>query len=259
MLKISCCSLFAFAYIRRFVRKPQSALIGGLLYAFSGFSMYNVFFNHFHEAMVVFPLMLIALEETVVNKRRVFFALTVALNAFVNYFFFIGECIFLVIYFLCRLTDPKFKITVKTFLVLAFESVIGVALAGAMFVPAILTCIDTPRSSNTLNGWNLVFHNPAQRYGLIFQSLFFPADIPARQNFFPDSSARWASVSAYLPLFSMAGVISFIKYKKNTGQSGLCRYAFCLRLSPFLIPASCFSTTTITHAGSICRYLSLAL
>ena len=115
VLKISCCSLFAFAYIRRFVRKPQSALIGGLLYAFSGFSMYNVFFNHFHEAMVVFPLMLIALEETVVNKRRVFFALTVALNAFVNYFFFIGECIFLVIYFLCRLTSSgihlKFRCT----------------------------------------------------------------------------------------------------------------------------------------------------
>ncbi len=258
VLKISCCSLFAFAYIRRFVRKPQSALIGGLLYAFSGFSMYNVFFNHFHEAMVVFPLMLIALEETVVNKRRVFFALTVALNAFVNYFFFIGECIFLVIYFLCRLTDPKFKITVKTFLVLAFESVIGVALAGAMFVPAILTCIDTPRSSNTLNGWNLVFHNPTQRYGLIFQSLFFPADIPARQNFFPDSSARWASVSAYLPLFSMAGVISFIKYKKKHWAKWLMPICLLFALIPVLIPASCFSTTTITHAGSICRYLSLA-
>ena len=178
--------------------------------------------------------MLIALEETVVNKRRVFFALTVALNAFVNYFFFIGECIFLVIYFLCRLTDPKFKITVKTFLVLAFESVIGVALAGAMFVPAILTCIDTPRSSNTLNGWNLVFHNPAQRYGLIFQSLFFPADIPARQNFFPDSSARWASVSAYLPLFSMAGVISFIKYKKKHWAKWLMPICLLFALIPVL-------------------------
>ncbi len=214
VLKFSCCSVFAFAYIRRFVKKPMSALIGGLLYAFSGFSMYNVFFNHFHEAMVVFPLMLIALEETVVNKRRVFFALTVALNAYVNYFFFVGECIFLVIYFLCRLTDPKFRINLKTFGVLAFESVIGVALAGVMFVPAILTCLGVPRL-NTLNGWNLVFHNPVQRYGLIFQSLFFPADIPARQNFFPDTSARWASVSAYLPLFSMAGVISFIRYKKK--------------------------------------------
>ncbi len=215
VLKFSCCSLFAFAFIRRFVKKPMSALIGGLLYAFSGFSMYNVFFNHFHEAMVVFPLMLIALEETVINKRRGFFAVTVALNAFVNYFFFVGECIFLVVYFLCRLTDPKFKINIKTFGALAFESIMGVALAGVMFVPAILTCLDVPRSDNMLNGWNLVFHNPAQRYGLIFQSLFFPADIPARQNFFPNTSARWSSVTAYLPLFSMAGVISFIRYKKK--------------------------------------------
>ena len=215
VLKFSCCSLFAFAFIRRFVKKPQAALIGGLLYAFSGFSMYNVFFNHFHEAMVVFPLMLIALEETVVNKRHVFFALTVALNAYVNYFFFIGECIFLVVYFLCRLTDKNFKITVKTFFTLAFEAVAGVALSGVMFLPAILTCLDVPRSDNMLNGWDLVFYSSEQRYGLVFQSLFFPCDVPARQNFFPNTSARWSSVTAYLPLFSMAGVISFIRYKKK--------------------------------------------
>ncbi len=215
VLKFSCCSLFAFAFIRRFVKKPQAALIGGLLYAFSGFSMYNVFFNHFHEAMVVFPLMLIALEETVVNKRHVFFALTVALNAYVNYFFFIGECIFLVAYFLCRLTDKNFKITVKTFFTLAFEAVAGVALSGVMFLPAILTCLAVPRSDNMLNGWDLVFYSSEQRYGLVFQSLFFPCDVPARQNFFPNTSARWSSVTAYLPLFSMAGVISFIRYKKK--------------------------------------------
>ena len=164
-------------------------------------------------------------------------------------------------YFPCDLFSvqahrPQVQDYGKTFLVLAFESVIGVALAGAMFVPAILTCIDTPRSSNTLNGWNLVFHNPAQRYGLIFQSLFFPADIPARQNFFPDSSARWASVSAYLPLFSMAGVISFIKYKKKHWAKWLaflwlwCRFS-TVRFMPL--------TPRITRGGSICRYLSLAL
>lgn len=215
ILKLSCCSVFAFAYIRRFVKKPQSALIGGLLYAFSGFSMYNIFFNHFHEAMVVFPLMLIALEEAVINKRRVFFALTVALNAFVNYFFFVGECVFLIIYFIFRCTDKNFNITLKTFLALAFESVVGLMLAGVMFLPAIIACLEVPRTDNTLLGWNMVFHNPSQRYGLIFQSLFFPADIPARQNFFPDSSAKWSSVSAYLPLFSMSGVISFLKFKKN--------------------------------------------
>ena len=34
-----------------------------MLYSFSGFSIYNIFFNHFHEAMVFFPLLLAALDE----------------------------------------------------------------------------------------------------------------------------------------------------------------------------------------------------
>lgn len=234
ILKLSCCSLFAFAYIRRFVKNPKSALIGGLLYAFSGFSMYNVFFNHFHEAMVVFPLMLIALEEAVINKRRVLFALTVALNAFVNYFFFAGECVFLIIYYVCRCSDPKFTVDFKTFLILAFESVMGVLLAGVMFLPAAISCFDVPRSGETLDGWNMVFHNPSQRYGIIFQSLFFPADIPARQNFFPDSSARWASVAAYLPLFSMSGVITFLKFKKKHWAKFLIPVCLLFALVPVL-------------------------
>ncbi|MFR0872586.1 MAG: YfhO family protein, partial [Oscillospiraceae bacterium] len=82
---------------------PQHALIGGLLYAFSGYSMYNIFFNHFHEAIVFFPLLLIGLEESVVNKRRGALAAAVAINAFVNDFFFIGECVFLLLYFVIRL------------------------------------------------------------------------------------------------------------------------------------------------------------
>ena len=61
MLKFALSSLTAYAYLRRFVR-PDFAVMGGLLYAFSGFSIYNVFFNHFHEAIVYFPLMLLALE-----------------------------------------------------------------------------------------------------------------------------------------------------------------------------------------------------
>lgn len=234
VLKMSCCSVFAFAYIRRFVTKPTSALIGGLLYAFSSFSLYNVFFNHFHEAMVCFPLLLIALEEAVVNKRRVFFGLMVALNAFVNYFFFAGEGVFLIIYFICRMTDKKFDVDLKTFLALAFETIAGIMLAGAMFVPAIISCLDVPRTSNSLVGWNMVFHNPSQRYGIILQSLFFPCDIPARQNFFPNSSARWASVAAYLPLFSMAGVISFIKYKKGHWAKFLLPMCLLIAMVPLL-------------------------
>lgn len=237
-LKLGLSSLFAFIYIRRFVTKPQTALIGGLLYAFSGFSMYNIFFNHFHEAIVFFPLLLIGLEEAVVNKRRGLFALTVALNAFVNYFFFIGECIFLVIYFVIRMAmDSKFRLgegapilvrlasglrfgsglrsTLIGLLCLAAESIVGVMLAGILFVPSIYQVLDVPRSTSLLSGWNFLFYGSVQRYGLILESMFFPPEVAARTNMFTEANAKWSSVALYLPLFSMAGVIAFMKGAKG--------------------------------------------
>lgn len=229
-LKLGLASLFAFMYIRRFVTKPQTALIGGLLYAFSGYSMYNIFFNHFHEAIVFFPLLLIGLEEAVVNKRRGLFVLTVALNAFVNYFFFIGECIFLVIYFAVRMimdsnfrlgNAPRsggkggFKPVLFDLLCLAFESVAGVMLAGILFVPSIFQVLDVPRSTSMLAGWNFLFYGSVQRYGLILESMFFPPEVAARTNMFTEANAKWSSVALYLPLFSMAGVIAFMRRAKG--------------------------------------------
>lgn len=211
-LKIALSSFFAFVFIRRFVTKPQNALIGGLLYAFSGYSMYNIFFNHFHEAIVFFPLLLIGLEEAVVNKRRGALALAVAINAFVNYFFFIGECIFLVLYFIARLIgDSRFRFGVRGFFCLAFEAVCGVLIAGILFVPSIFQVLDVPRSTSMLNGWDFLFYNKNQRYGLILEAMFFPGEIPARSSMFESADAKWSSVALFLPLFSLSGVLALVK------------------------------------------------
>lgn len=58
ILKFACASGAAYLYLQRYVRYKPFAVLGGLLYAFSGFSIYNVFFFHFHEPMIVFPLLL---------------------------------------------------------------------------------------------------------------------------------------------------------------------------------------------------------
>ena len=54
ILKFACAALTSYCYIRRFTRTSSAARLGGLLYAFSGFSVYNIFFNHFHEAIIFF-------------------------------------------------------------------------------------------------------------------------------------------------------------------------------------------------------------
>ncbi len=234
-LKLGLCSLFAFMYVRRFVTKPQSAVIAGILYAFSGFSLYNIFFNHFHEAMVFFPLLLIGLEEAVVNKRRVVFALAVALNAFVNYFFFIGECVFLVIYFVARLCMSKdFRIKAGDFFCLGFESIAGVMLAGILFVPSIYQVLDVPRSTNILSDTNFLFYGYEQRYGLILEGIFFPPEVPARSLMFTEANAKWSSVALYLPLFSMAGVIAFVKDAKGHWARAVLPVCLAMALVPGL-------------------------
>lgn len=242
-LKIALSSFFAFVFIRRFVTKPQNALIGGLLYAFSGYSMYNIFFNHFHEAIVFFPLLLIGLEEAVVNKRRGALALAVAINAFVNYFFFIGECIFLVLYFIARLIgDSRFRFGVRDFFCLAFEAVCGVLIAGILFVPSIFQVLDVPRSTSMLNGWDFLFYNKNQRYGLILEAMFFPGEIPARSSMFESADAKWSSVALFLPLFSLSGVLALVKGASTEAS----RRMKWLRI---LLPA-CFVITMIPGLNS---------
>lgn len=214
-VKIALFSLFGFIYIRRFVTKPQTALIGGLLYAFSSFNIYNIFFQ-FQDAIIWFPLLLIGLEEAVINKRRGVFALAVAANCLANYFFFIGECVFLVIYFLSRtLMDERFRVNLSGFFSLAFECIAGVMIAGVLFLPSIYQVLDVPRSTNMLTGWNFIFFSNKQRYGLLIESMFFPPEIPAQNNMFTEANAKWSSVALYLPLLSMAGVIAFMRGAKG--------------------------------------------
>jgi ABC-type multidrug transport system permease subunit len=46
-LKTACASLTGYWFIQRFVKDKAYAVLGGLLYAFSGFMTFNIFFNHF--------------------------------------------------------------------------------------------------------------------------------------------------------------------------------------------------------------------
>ena len=213
--KTGVAGVTAYAYIRRFVKNKNACVIGALLYAMSGFQIYNIFFNHFHDVTALFPLMLLALEMAVVDNKKGFFALTVALMAVVNYFFFAGQVTFLVIYFICRCFSKDFKITFRKFLSLAFEAVLGVMISAFMLLPSALAVIENPRLSEGLTGIRMVIYQDATRIFRIIQGFFMVSDPPARANLFTSEYGRWASIAGYLPMFSMAGVIAFMKTKKK--------------------------------------------
>lgn len=58
ILKYVVASMTAYLYLRLFAEDRRYAVIGALLYAFSGFQTTNLEFFHFHDVTAVFPLML---------------------------------------------------------------------------------------------------------------------------------------------------------------------------------------------------------
>lgn len=215
ILKFACAALTAYLYIRRFTKTPEAASLGGLLYAFSGFSVYNIFFNHFHEAIIVFPLLLLGLELFITENRRGVFALAVALCAVTNYFFFFGMVVFCLIYFFVRTLSGAVKLKFTRFLWLAFEAVIGFLMSAILVLPAVLSILSNSRVSDFLLGWSAIVYGKESIYPNIIQCFFFPPDLPARPVFFPEANVKWASLGGWLPLFSMTGVFAFFKTKHN--------------------------------------------
>ena len=115
VLKFGVAGGGAFLYLRRYVKKENYAVLGACLYALSGFAVYNVFFNHFVDVVALFPYLLWALDEAIYENRHGLFAFWVAVNLLNNYFFFVGQVIFLCIYFVCKLTAKDFRLTGRKF------------------------------------------------------------------------------------------------------------------------------------------------
>ena len=234
ILKFACAALTAYCFIRRFVRNPFSAQIAGLLYAFSGFSVYNIFFNHFHEAIIVFPLLLLSLELLITENRRGFFAFMVCLCAITNYFFFFGMVVFTVIYFFIRIFSGCIKVKFSRFAWILFEAVAGVLMAAVILLPAILAILSNTRVSNVGLGWNAIMYGKEQIYLNIIECFFFPPDLPARPVFFPGANVKWSSLGGWLVLFGMVGVFAFCAARKGHWIKRVICTCFVMSMFPVL-------------------------
>lgn len=215
ILKFACAATAAYIYLQRYVSHKGFAMIGGLLYAFSGFSIYNVFFFHFHEPMIVFPLLLAALDAFLFDKRRGIFAVAVFAACVVNYYFFTGQALFLLMYFLVLSFSRIYRFRITEFLLLAAEVLIGFCATAFILLPSVLGLLGNPRLDDLPADWKSLVYDKPQRYWLIVLSFLFPADMPAIPVFTPESDCKWASVAGWLPMFGVTGLIAFLQMKKR--------------------------------------------
>lgn len=236
VLKFAVAGGGAYRYLCRYVRRSDYAVLDACLYAFSGFSIYNVFFNHFIDVVALFPWMLWALDETLYEQEEHYglFAFWVGVNLLNNYFFFIGQVLFLVIYFICKLTTKDFPMNVRLFVRLAFESLLGAALGFVLLWPAVLSILQNPRTIDLSSGWGFLTYSKVQQYLAILLSWILPPDSPYITSIWSEGIIKWTSMSAYLPLCSLAGAMAYWRARKGDSKKRIVATCAIFALVPVL-------------------------
>ena len=234
VLKFGVAGGGAYLYLRRYVKNANYAVLGACLYALSGFAVYNVFFNHFVDVVALFPYLLWALDEAIYEDRHGLFAFWVAVNLLNNYFFFVGQVIFLCIYFVCKLTAKDFRLTGRKFGHLLWESVLGVAMGCLLLFPAVLSLLQNPRTIDLSSGWGFLTYAKVQQYLAILLSWILPPDSPYLTSVWSEGVIKWTSMTAYLPLCSLAGAMAYWRSHKADSKKRIVAVCAVCALVPVL-------------------------
>ena len=155
-------------------------------------------------------------------------------NLLNNYFFFIGQVLFLVIYFICKLTTKDFPMNVRLFVRLAFESLLGAALGFVLLWPAVLSILQNPRTIDLSSGWGFLTYSKVQQYLAILLSWLLPPDSPYITSIWSEGIIKWTSMSAYLPLCSLAGAMAYWRARKGDSKKRIVATCAIFALVPVL-------------------------
>ena len=234
VLKFGVAGGGAYLYLRRYVKNANYAVLGACLYALSGFAVYNVFFNHFVDVVALFPYLLWALDEAIYEDRHGLFAFWVAVNLLNNYFFFVGQVLFLCIYFVCKLSARDFRLTGRKFCHLLWESVLGVAMGCLLLFPAVLSLLQNPRTIDLSSGWGFLTYAKVQQYLAILLSWILPPDSPYLTSIWSEGVIKWTSMTAYLPLCSLAGAMAYWRARHGDSKKRIVAVCAVCALVPVL-------------------------
>lgn len=217
-LKYGVMAFTSFLWLKRHTKTEEAAFMGALLYAFSGYSGAVLVYNHFHDVCALFPLWLLCFDLLMEKKKRIPYILMTMLMAMVNYYFFVGEAVFICIYFFCKYFKRDKETSRFNPLKLMWRALwcsgAGVVLSLWYLIPAIYYTMGNSRLKSVLMGADLVAYNePVMLLGIIKNTVLLP-DISGLNSMFNTSYSRVSGVGAYLPMISVACVIAyFIIYK----------------------------------------------
>lgn len=147
-LKCICTASIAYAYFKRMDFPNALCVGGGLLYLLSSCFISNLRYFHFAEPMMMLPLLLIVLENTIDRRKYCFLQLTLVSTAiiFINFYFALSTFLIGFLYFIFR-SRSQHKLSGILFLKSFGCILYGALLCAVILLPAALHMKGVPRAS----------------------------------------------------------------------------------------------------------------
>lgn len=239
VFKYGVAGFTACVFLKRFSRNRLHVLTGAVLYAFCGFQTVSIQYYHFHDVVALFPLLLIGLEILIREPRRYhLFVFAVFISCLTNYFFFVGEVLFVLLYFVFRFPKENRKAFFRTGGISLLCGLWGTAMAAILFVPSVLYILSHPRLNSELSGLRSLLPLPGWSL-YVLKGLLFPGEGMYQQSSIMENN--FESVSCWLPLVGTALCLPYLLKERNW----LFRLLLLLLIASFIpLLSSAFSLFT---------------
>ncbi|MBE5814274.1 MAG: hypothetical protein E7320_03570 [Clostridiales bacterium] len=184
-------------------KNQYGVLAGALSYSFCEWMFYNAARHpYFMNPMIYFPLLLLGIEKIIKKERPYLFIVMVAISAASNFYFFYMIVLLTVVYVVVRLGFHNRKDWGKSLLTIGkitLMAVLGLCIAGILFLPVLLTFFQDARLS------------AAQPFHL-FYPLSYYSMLPSIAV--SDASSYWLTMGYGAPIWISCFYL-FLTKKKN--------------------------------------------
>lgn len=148
------------AFLLYFHTEGWASILGSLAYIYSGFGLYaGMKHNHFLAPMILFPLLILGMEEIYRKKRWYLCTIFVAVSLWCGYYFTYMSTFGMGVYFLIRFFTGKEEKSVKAFFLrmrtIICSYLLGIAIGNITFFNTFANFLESARTSS-----NEAYHVP---------------------------------------------------------------------------------------------------
>ncbi|MCQ2081919.1 MAG: YfhO family protein [Lachnospiraceae bacterium] len=152
-------------YLQRTVGSEHSivSIIGGVTWGFSSFIFAHSMNMMWIDVVILFPLIIWAIEELIENKNRIFYIVILSLILYLNYYITYQIIVFLFLwtlfFFFVRRPQNPFRAIGR----IIYSSLLSAGIDAALLIPTALELFNSPKDIGqlglSLNGNNLIIRD----------------------------------------------------------------------------------------------------